>query len=163
MGGAAHRGAGNGEVAVDADTGHHGAISQTGQQAGGHIGWRGRSDGGAGDHRGHERAGGEPGAELLDDDHELGETEAGAAVLLGDVQTQPSELGQCAPERRHGLGVGLEELTSGALGVVPGEEVGGDLGECAVVLGDGDGHGSLREVVGTNEGSGRRRQRAQRR
>ena len=38
--------------------------------------------------------------ELLDDDHELLEAVAGAAVLLGEVQAQPAELHEVAPERR---------------------------------------------------------------
>ena len=45
---------------------------------------------GAGDHGGHERAGRDGAAELLDDDDELLEAVARAAVLLGDVEARAS-------------------------------------------------------------------------
>ncbi len=52
---------------------------------------------GAGDHRGHERPGRHGPAELLDHDHELLEPEARAAVLLGEVQTQPARAARGRP------------------------------------------------------------------
>ena len=134
----------HGDLAVDADTGHDRTIGETGQQSGSHIGGSGRTDGGAGDHGGHERAGGQTGAELLDDDHELGHAEPGTAVLLGHMQTEPAQLDEIVPAARHGLGVGLEQGAGRTLGVMTLEEVPGHVGECAVVLGDGDGHWCLR-------------------
>ena len=47
--------------------------------------------------------------ELLDHHHELLEPVARAAVLLGEVEAEPAELHEVAPERRQLLGLGLEQ------------------------------------------------------
>ena len=54
----------------------------------------------AGDDGGDERSRRDRPAQFLDDDHQLGEAEAGPAVRLGQVQAEPAQLAQLAPERR---------------------------------------------------------------
>ena len=70
-------------------------------------------DHGAGDHGGHEGPWRNSAAELFDHDDELREAEARATPRLGQVQAQPPEGGQVAPERREGLGLGVEQGAGG--------------------------------------------------
>ena len=59
---------------------------------------------------GDERARCHGPAEFLDDDDEFGQSVTGAAVLLADVQAQPAERGQVAPEQRAGLVRRIDQL-----------------------------------------------------
>ena len=136
-------GAVDGERATEADAGRGRAVDQAGEQAGGLLRRAGGGHDRAGDDGGQERARGELTAELLDHDHQLGEAEAGAAVLLRDVQAQPSELGHRRPRRGQLLRVVLEQHPGLAPQVVLDAEVGDDVGQGLVVLGDGDRHGLL--------------------
>ena len=69
--------------------------------------------GGAGDdcpgnHGGHVWAGRDRVAQLLDHYRELSQPVAGASVLLGQVQAEPSDLAQIIPERGQRIALGLE-------------------------------------------------------
>ena len=93
-----------------------------------------------GDHRGHERAGRHGPAELLDHDHQFRKTEARAAVLLGQVEAEPTEVAQVAPKAGQFLGLGLEQSASCGTSTMLCEKVGGGSGQGPVVIGDGDRH-----------------------
>ena len=97
---------------------------------------------GARDHGRHERAGRHRPSQLLDDHHELFQPVARAAVLLGEVEPQPAQLHEVAPERGQLLGFGLQQRAGGAAGLPLGQEVRRGLGQRTVVIGDGDRHGS---------------------
>ena len=135
---------GDGDRAAEGDGAEGRAIGEAGKvlRLGGVVG--DRVERGAGDHRGHERPGSHRPAELLDHDDELLQPVAGAAVLLGQVQTQPAELHQVAPERGQLLGLGFEQRAGGAAGLSLGQEVRRGLGQGAVVIGDGDRHDQQR-------------------
>jgi hypothetical protein len=118
-----------------------GAARQPRQQPGLQV-RRGRGrDHRARDHRGHERAGRHGPAQLLGHDHQLGQPEPGAAVLLGQVQAEPAQLAQLGPVPGQRLGLGFEQGPGGAAGVTVGEELGHGLGQGPVIIGDGDRHG----------------------
>ena len=75
-------------------------------------------------------------AQLLDDDDELGQAEARAALLLGEVQAEPAQRRPGRPRTvGQRLGLGLEQDPGGPSGIVLGEEVRGRLAQ---------GHGGLR-------------------
>ena len=67
------------------------AVGQPGQEARRQRTGRGRVDHRAGDHRRHERSGRDGAAELLGHHDELGQPEAGAALVLGEVEAEPAE------------------------------------------------------------------------
>ena len=85
------RTAGHGDVGRERDAAEGGPVGQSRQQPGRQLVGSGRVDDGAGDHGGHEGPRRHGAAELLDHHHELGQPEAGAAPLLGEVQTQPAQ------------------------------------------------------------------------
>ena len=116
-------------------------VGQTGQQGGGAGPGGAELDQRAGQGGGEERPGGEDRAELLVDDDELGETEAGAAVLLGQVQPEPALRGELGPERWCTLGVGVEERPGDGGRHVAFAPAARRVVEREVVFGDPDRHG----------------------
>ena len=111
----------DGDRAAQRDRAGHRAVGQAGQVGlGGLAAHRGQH--GAGDHRGHERARRHRPAQLLDDDDQLLEAVARAAVLLGDVQPEPAQAHQVVPERRQRLVGRLEQRPGGAAGVPLGRK-----------------------------------------
>ncbi len=129
----------DGHVAAERHGGDDRAVGQARQQRVGLL-TADRSQHGAGDHRRHERAGRHRSTELLDDHDELLERVPRTALGLGHVQTQPAQPGEFAPPRRQPLLGRLEQRPCPGAGAAPGQEVSGRLGQCAVVVGDGDGH-----------------------
>ena len=74
------------------------SIGQTGQQPCGQLVGADVVEHRAGDDGGNEGAGSDGAAELLDHHDELGEPEARAALVLGQVESEPAQLGQVGPE-----------------------------------------------------------------
>ena len=101
----------------------------------------GRDERRAGDQRRHEGARRQAAAELLHHHDRLLEAVAGAAVLLGDVQTEPSEACGFVPERRVRLVGRLQQRPGSDLRLPLREQVRHGPRESLVFLGDGDGHG----------------------
>ncbi len=130
------------------------AAGQAGQQALLEVGGAEGGDHRTGDHRGHERAGGNGPAQLLDHDHQLGQAEARAVVLLREVQAQPAQVAHLGPEVRQPVGLRLEQRAGRATRAVLAQEVGRGLGQCAVIIGDGDRHNWAATSIldGTTEG-----------
>ena len=95
------------------------------------------------DHGRYERAGRHRAAELLDHHHEFGQPIARTAVLLVDVQTQPTELDQVLPEAGPRLVGGVEERPRRPARLLRGQERAGHLGEFAMVVGQCDTHKGL--------------------
>ena len=55
-------------------------------------------------------------AEHLGDERQLEHFESGAAVLFGDREARDAHLCEPAPERRHVLGIGVEDLAQTGCG-----------------------------------------------
>ena len=128
---------------VEPDRTAHRSVGESGEQLGPlGVGAREVDDGGR-PHRGEERARGDRGAHRLEHDRELGEPEPGAAMLLGEVQTQPPEVGELLPRRRQPL---LGSVEQGARLLAGGDALqgaGGHAGQLEMVIGDRDRHGFL--------------------
>ncbi len=77
----------------------------------------------AGDDGGNEGAGSDGSAELLDHHDELGEPEARAALVLGQVKPEPTQLSQVGPEGGKTLVLRFEQGARRAAGVALGQEV----------------------------------------
>ncbi len=118
----------------------HRSVGQPAQQACRQVVGPDLVDDRAGDDRRHERPGRQRPAQLLDHHDELGQAEARAAPRLGEVQAEPAQGGQVAPERGERLGLGFEQGPGGPSGIVFGEEIRGGLPKGPVVFGDGDRH-----------------------
>ena len=144
--------AGDDHVTAERHRASQRAVGQAGQQAGLSLRRADRGEHGAGRHRGDERAGSDRAAQFLGHDDELGQAEAGAAVLLGQVQPEPAKLGQLGPVCRQPLAVGIQQGPGSAAGTALGQEIRDGLGEGAVFIGDGDRH-----VCTIRENTGRRR------
>ena len=78
--------------------------------------------------------------ELFEDDDQFDETGAGSAVLLGQVDSEPSQIGHFPPIGRAGLIVGLEQGAGRLERLVGGEDAPHRGGQLLVVVGDGDRH-----------------------
>ena len=104
------------DVTAEGDRAERRSVGQTGQEPGLHLVRAGGDEHGTGQQRGHEGARGQGPAELLDDDHDLLQTEARTAERLGDVQTEPAEVGGVGVER----GVGFLGPPRAAPGRRPG-------------------------------------------
>ena len=126
--------------ACECDRSVNGAIGEPGEQACAHVGGRGCGDDGAGDHRRHERSRRDGSTELLDDDHELGKSESRTPVLFGQVQSEPAELAEVSPELGQRLSVRLEQGSCRTARVALQQEVRRGLGQCTMVVGDGNRH-----------------------
>jgi hypothetical protein len=107
---------------------------------------------GARDERGREdgreegsRSGRPP--ELLEHDRQLGEAVSRPAVLLRDVQAEPAELGELAPERRQRLVRGIEERACGRARLVVLQERAGHRAQLTVRVRDRDRHDQLLVVL----------------
>ena len=135
--------AGHRERTAEADRGERGTVGEAGEQAGLHVRRRRRGEQGRRHHRGHEGTGRDLTAQLLHDHDELLQPEARSTVLLGEVQAEPTELDQQAPEGRERFCRRLQQCAGGATRIVGLQEVGGDIGEREMVVGDGNRHGSL--------------------
>ena len=65
---------------------------------------------------------------------------AGPAVLLGQVDPEPAQIGHLAPVGGAGLLVGLEQGAGGLQRLVGGEDAAHRGGQLLVIVGDGDRH-----------------------
>jgi hypothetical protein len=128
------------DVGLERHAGADGPVGQPGQQSGRHLVGAGRVNDGAGDHGRDEGPGRQRSPQLFDDDDQLGQAETRAAVLLGQVEAEPAQLRDVAPERGQGLGLCFEQDPGRPSGIVLGQEVRGGLAKGAVVFGDGDRH-----------------------
>ena len=140
-GGTAGRPALDGDVSVERSGGSERAVRESRQPRRLRRIIRDCGDQRTDDDGGHERPGSIGTPQLLDDDRQLLEAVPRAAVLLGEVQAEPTELGQLAPELGQGLLGAVEQGTRRCAGVALGQEVGGRFGEGAMVIGDGERHG----------------------
>ena len=139
-GGSVQRAVAQLDVAAEGDRAEDRAVGQAGQQPGLHVVRAGGDEHGAGDQRGHERTGRQGPAELFDDDHDLLEAVARAPERLGDVQSEPAQVGGIGVERGVRLVGAVEQCPGGGLGLVLLEEVGHRAGEGQVVFSDRDRH-----------------------
>ncbi len=73
-------------------------VGESREEAGLQLGVRGCGEHGAGDHRRHERAGRIGASEFLDHHHQLFDAVPGPADVLGQVQAEPAEFGELAPD-----------------------------------------------------------------
>ena len=126
----------HGDIRGQPDSAEGRPVGQAGQQVGGQLVGRRGVDDRAGDDGRHEGPRCHGAAELLRHHHQLGQPEARAAPVLGEVQAEPAEGGQVPPERGQGLGVGLEQGAGGPAGIVLGQEFRGRLAQGAVLFGD---------------------------
>src|SRR5690606_24730608 len=110
----------------------------------------GVDEGVGGQHAGREVGGAQQGpAHLLEDDGELHEAEALAAVLLGDDQALEAELvGHLAPDGRVVALLGVHEAAHLGLGRLALEELPGDAAQLFLLFGEGEVHGSPQVSVG---------------
>ena len=81
----------------------------------------------AGDDGGDEGAGSHGTTKLLDHHDELGESETRAALVLGQVEPEPTQPGQVVPERGKALVLRFEQGARRTRGVPLGQEVRGRL------------------------------------
>ena len=135
------RARGHGDIGGERDAGGDRSVGQAGQELRRHLLGRGGVHEGAGDHGRHERSRRDGPAELFDDHDELGQSEARAAALFGQVEAQPAQGGQVVPERRESLGLSPEQGPGGAARIAFGQEVRGRPTQGAMVFGEGDRHG----------------------
>ena len=117
------------------------AVREAREQPSGLVLVPSRSDHGAGDDRRDEGPGRDSGSHRLRQDDQLLEAEARPPVGLGEMETEPSELGHLRPRRRELLRRCREKVPRTLRPSSSGEEVGRGLGQGEVVFGDGDGHG----------------------
>ena len=101
------------DVAAEGDRSARRTVDEPREPRRGDVVGRGGGEHGAGDGGRHERARGDSSAELLDDDDQLLQPIAGAAVLLGDVQAEPAERGRVGVERGVLLVGGFEQRPGG--------------------------------------------------
>ena len=120
--------------------GGDGAVGQRGEQhlALGVVGTGGQH--GGGEHGGERRTGHHRPGHLLHHDGQLQHAEALAAVLLGHVDAQPALTRQLVPERRHRLGLGVEQGTGHLGWAARLEPPPHGAAQLLVVLPDADGH-----------------------
>ena len=78
--------------------------------------------------------------ELFEDHDELGQAEAGTAVGVVDVESEPALVRELVPERGAGLGVGVEQRPRDARGAVALAPAPHGVVERKMVLGDTDRH-----------------------
>ena len=103
--------------------------------------------------RRQDRPRGDGTPELLQDDGQLGQPEAGTPVLLGDVQSQPPQPGQLVPERRQRIGRLVQRRPRRLQQPAGLDPLPGRLVEGEVVLGDPQAH---RSVTSPSRPGGRR-------
>jgi hypothetical protein len=143
------RGAGQGESLctfgrlerrrADRDARRDGAVGEPREQLFGERAALARNQGGGVGGR-DESAGSDRAAQLLDDNRELEQTVAGAAVLLGHVQPEPAEVGRSLPVSGQLLRLGVHRRARRRRRAVAGEHLARGLPQRLMVLGDADRH-----------------------
>ena len=118
------------------------AVGEPGQQALLLLGAAALLDDRRRQHGREERARRHLAAELIEHDHQLRQSRPGPAVLLGQVDPEPTQIGHFAPIGGPGLLVGLEQGPGGLERLVGGEDPADRCGQLLVVVGDGDRHGT---------------------
>ena len=95
------------------------------------------------DHRRDERSRRHRATEFFDHHDEFGQSEAGAAVFLVDVQAEPAEFGHALPESGPGLIRCVQQRSRRPASLLRSQEAAGYFGELAVVVGQCDTHDGL--------------------
>ena len=116
------------------------AVGEPGQQASLLLGAAALLDERRRQHGREERTRRNLAAELVEDDHQLRQSRPGPAILLGQVDPEPTQISHFAPVGGSGLLVGLEQRPGGLECLMGGEDAPDCGGQLLVVVGDGDRH-----------------------
>ncbi len=116
------------DVAAERDRALDRPVGQTGQVLLLRGRLRGGVNGGAGDHRRDERAGRELASELFDHDDQLFEAVSRTAELLGNVKTQPAEVGDLVPDLGERLLGSVHQGAGRGTRALLGEEIADGVG-----------------------------------